>query len=550
MKALRLLALALVLPGFAAAAEIEFDPQASVSLPTLEVPVGVRATGMGEAYTAVGDDVYALHWNPAGLADMHDLELGLSETQWDASLGEQQDLVTYGQGVGLASGAAISADYFNLGDLEQRDENGNLLGSSSASVLEGSVGYGSSLLFKSLRAGVSLEFAQQSLYGVDQAGFGGGFGLLYDPLPRLVPGLTAGLAFNNLGVGLEGFKLPSTTQGGLALRLPDRNLILSVEAEAPFNSEPVLKAGFELGVNVLYLRAGYRQALGGNDVDEQSGFSAGVGFEQGPLRLDYSYTPYGDLSTVQRFEITVALPKDFFAPRVIYEEGTSGTAQAYFKQAQDLEAGGDNLRALIRYELCLDNYPDRLKAQPQAFYLEAVKQESLLETSLSQGGNEAQIHELTKESLNAAGQSMRAGHFKMAIVRLQQALRLDPQDQDLAKALKDDQNVLQGKLASARDAAHFGTKEGDLAMAVENYQALLALEPDDREALAFMTRNRDDLRALLQSMDRKASYFYVAGQMEEAIKVWSDGEALNYFGDVDFVRNLEKARKQLELLQQ
>ncbi|HTA16697.1 MAG TPA: hypothetical protein VK786_03005, partial [bacterium] len=333
-------------------------------------------------------------------------------------------------------------------------------------------------------------------------------------------------------------------------RLPDDNLILSVEAEAPFNSGPVLKAGFELGVDVLYLRAGYRQALEGADAYEQTGFSAGVGFKQGPLRLDYSYTPYGDLSTVQRFEITVALPKDFFAPQVVYEEGTSSTAQAYFKDAQDLEAGGDNLRALVHYELCLDNYPEELKAQPQAFYLEAVQKVAQLEALLSQGGNQAQIRELTRESLVAAGQSMKSGHFKMAIARLQQALRLDPQDLDLAYALKADQAVLLGKLASARDAAHFGAKEGDLAMAVDSYQSLLALEPDDAEALAFMARHRDDLRALLQSMDRKPSYFYVAGKMDEAIAVWSEGQALNYFGDVDFKRNLEKARKQLELQDQ
>jgi hypothetical protein len=550
MRKLRCLALVLALPGFAAAAQIEFDPQASVSLPTLEVPVGVRATGMGEAYTAVGDDVYALHWNPAGLADMHDYELGLSETQWDAALGEQQDLLTYGQGIGSSAGAALSVDYFGLGSLEERDEYGNLLGSSSASVLEGSAGYGTGLLIKGLRAGLSLEFAQESLYGVDEAGFGAGFGLLYNPVPTLVPGLTAGLAFNNLGMGLEGFTLPGTAQAGLALRLPEQNLILSVEAEAPFKSGPVLKAGFELGVDVLYLRAGYRQALEGADAYEQSGFSAGVGFKQGPLRLDYSYTPYGDLSTVQRFEITVALPKTFFAPRVVYEEGTSSTAQAYFNQAQDLEAGGDNLKALVRYELCLDNYPEQLKAQPQAFYLEAVNKVAQLEDSMSQGGDQAQIRELTHESLAAAGLSMKTGRYMTAITRLQQALRLDPQNPVLADALAHDQAVLAGKLSVARGAARFGSKEHDLGMAVENYRALLALEPDDREALAFMKRHRDDLRALLQSMDRKASYLYVAGQLEEAIKVWTDGQALNYFGDVDFERNLGKARKQLELLNQ
>src|ERR1700730_6994694 len=34
----------------------------------LSIPVGARAIGMGEAYTAQADDVSSLYWNPAGLA--------------------------------------------------------------------------------------------------------------------------------------------------------------------------------------------------------------------------------------------------------------------------------------------------------------------------------------------------------------------------------------------------------------------------------------------------------------------------------------------------
>src|SRR5690349_11381476 len=34
----------------------------------LKIPVGSRAIGMGEAYTALADDSYALAWNPAGMA--------------------------------------------------------------------------------------------------------------------------------------------------------------------------------------------------------------------------------------------------------------------------------------------------------------------------------------------------------------------------------------------------------------------------------------------------------------------------------------------------
>src|SRR5262247_2580132 len=34
----------------------------------LNIPVGARAIGMGEAYTAVADDASSLYWNPAGIA--------------------------------------------------------------------------------------------------------------------------------------------------------------------------------------------------------------------------------------------------------------------------------------------------------------------------------------------------------------------------------------------------------------------------------------------------------------------------------------------------
>src|SRR3954471_8079340 len=34
----------------------------------LKIPVGVRAVGMGEAFTAMADDSSALYWNPAGMS--------------------------------------------------------------------------------------------------------------------------------------------------------------------------------------------------------------------------------------------------------------------------------------------------------------------------------------------------------------------------------------------------------------------------------------------------------------------------------------------------
>ena len=42
----------------------------------LRIPVGARASGMGDAYTAVAEDASATWWNPAGLAFINRTETG------------------------------------------------------------------------------------------------------------------------------------------------------------------------------------------------------------------------------------------------------------------------------------------------------------------------------------------------------------------------------------------------------------------------------------------------------------------------------------------
>ena len=52
-------------------------PEAGFGEPWNSVGVGVRAIGMGSAFTAVSDDLSGLYWNPAGIVRMKDNQLGL-----------------------------------------------------------------------------------------------------------------------------------------------------------------------------------------------------------------------------------------------------------------------------------------------------------------------------------------------------------------------------------------------------------------------------------------------------------------------------------------
>src|SRR5690349_12762060 len=48
----------------------------------LKLGAGPRAVAMGDAQVGVADDVYATYWNPAGLAQLQNREVGFTQTQY------------------------------------------------------------------------------------------------------------------------------------------------------------------------------------------------------------------------------------------------------------------------------------------------------------------------------------------------------------------------------------------------------------------------------------------------------------------------------------
>ncbi len=526
-----------------AAAQIEFDPAAGQAFPALAIPVGVRATGMGDAATAFGGDVYSLARNPAGLSGVEGFELGLAHNEWASSLGLKQELLFYGQGLGRGSALALSLNYVALGSLERRASSGALEGSLAASFAALSLGYARPLL-GGMTWGAALEAMNLSLYDAGLTSFGGSLGLLWQGSR-----FRGGLSLNHLGAGLQGFQAPASLNAGAAAMFMHDSLALGLDAELPFSATPLLKAGLEYSAGSLALRAGWRQPLGGAESVAQAGPTAGAGFRAGLLRLDYSFAPSGELSTAHRLQATLDLPANFFRARLVSgPEVSSATAQAMYEEASGMERQGEVLKALIQYQRAVEAYPPALKASPQPFYTASLKKVEELQARLSKGGDQGQIQKLSKESLVSADKELKAGRYKEAITLLKQAALIDPGNPAISRMLEEARGALNARLATFRDAAHFGESGKDLAMAVENYRKLLALAPGDSEAQEYMNRHRAEIKELLAGYDRKGIYFYVAGKLEEALKAWSDGEALDYFGDLDFKRNIDKARRRLELM--
>ncbi len=542
----------LLLPVFLAAsklmasssASIDLYSAAGVSFPTLAVPVGVRAIGMGEAYTSAGNDVYTLHWNPAGMAKISGFQLGLAHNEWSSALGLRQEFLSYGQSLGQSSGFGLSVNYFSLGNLDTRDASGALQGQSGAFAFTGSGGYGWSMLDQDrLKLGLAFEFGMQTLFATSQNGFGGSLGLLYD----ISKEFSAGLSVNHLGTGTGGFAPPQSVNFGLSTLLLNKNLTLALDGAMPFASDPMVKAGLEFTLGVLALRGGYRYAIGAKDGDVQSGVSAGAGFKAGAFAIDYAFVPYGEISTTHRVAATIQLPDDFFKPKIIGSEATSTTAKTYYDKASDLEKKGDSLMALMQYQRAEELYPQKLRAKPQKFYLTTLQKIKDLKTEISKRGDGGQSSKLAKENVAKAQELISARRYKEAFEPLQLAKKLDPNNANVDRLMKEARSGLEDRLGGYRREARAADKAGKLAEAIDNYKKVLGVDSSDSEALSFFNRRHPEIKNLLRTVHRKGIDQYVAGKVSEAVNIWTKGRALDYFGDVDFSRDIDKAKKLLDL---
>jgi tetratricopeptide (TPR) repeat protein len=525
-------------------AQIDLYSPAKISFPTLAVPVGVRAVGMGEAYTAAGNDVYALNWNPAGLARVPGFQLGLAHNEWSSQLGLRQEVLDYGMSMSQSSGFGIGIDYFSLGQLDQRASDGALQGQSGAFDFAASAGYGWSMLDQDrLKLGLNAEFGMESLFSSSQSGFGGNLGLLYE----FTHDYSLGISLNHLGTGTGGFMPPSAASFGLSGLFLNHGLTVDVDGMVPFNADPLIKAGLEFNFGVLSLRGGYRYDVGAKPGDVQSGLSAGAGFKAGFFDIDYAFVPYGDLSSTHRVAATIELPADFFKPKIIGADATTTTAKSFYDKGMAFRKGGDLLQALVSFQRAEESYPEKFKGSPQKFYLETKQQIKDIQTEMNKRGGSAQLKQAVQKYLGKAQEYLDARRYKDAINELQNAKQIDPQNTEIEAKLKEARGALQEHIRGYLAEAKAADRDGRLIVALDNYIKIIKIDPSEVEANAFLNNRRTEFEAQLKGIHRKGIDLYVAGKVEEAVKVWEKGRVLDYWDSVKFERDIEKARKLLDL---
>ncbi|MBD3347752.1 MAG: PorV/PorQ family protein [Candidatus Eisenbacteria bacterium] len=269
------------------------------------IGVGAGPSAMA-AYTAAPGDLWSLTYNPAGLAGVDRLKLGVSQIEWaeDTSFSYLGMGLPRGEG-GLAMGLA----YFDLGSVPVTDMYGTDLDESAEAYNFGFVGgYGFQVPnICNLKAGLSGHVIQASLDEETGTAIGLNMGLLYGLMENQVQ---LGVAARNLGTKIkideEEDEQNLTFAGGVSYstmkdQIPNVDLMIGADALLPKDQDVMFGVGGEIWLyQTLALRAGYQSG------SEFGNLSYGAGFRYSDFQLDYTYADYEDWEATHRISLTMA----------------------------------------------------------------------------------------------------------------------------------------------------------------------------------------------------------------------------------------------------
>lgn len=295
-------------PRPAAAAGFDAASAGTSSGQFLKIASGARGTAMGEAYSALADDAFALDWNPAGLINIRKNSLVMMHSPYLSS--SFADYVAYAETAGEVGSWGVSFKYMNYGKIDRTDSSGLTIGSFAPYDTAVNVGFACYITGFNLDPeqrfvlGATGKFVKSKILSDDNtvsADIGLNMPHMFDNRFRM--SLVAQNIMGTLRYDKEEAPLPLILRFGTLTKLGDYfNLTGDIVAQrdglpfAAVGAEVLLPLHKELD---FALRAG-ANTRGVTDLGGLRNVTLGGGARFSDYRVDYAFSPFGDLGTVHR----------------------------------------------------------------------------------------------------------------------------------------------------------------------------------------------------------------------------------------------------------
>lgn len=326
-------------------AKIKFSKVGTTSAQFLKIGVG-RATGMGDAFTAIADDASASYFNPAGLTQLSKREFFVNHIDWISDINHEYFCVALPiTNIGVL---ALSVTALTMGDMEKLtidDPATAIREDDSSGLYFGAMDLAFALSFarqitEKLAFGLTAKAINQSLYNLSGSAAALDFGLLYHTgfkslrLGAAITNFGTSMTYSGIGIQFQDTTfalkpraqylttptpLPVTFRFGIAydfLDDPINKLTFATDLLHPNDINETINFGLEYTYRKVFLvRAGYILNTDfeyAKAMKYQTGLSFGAGFMTNltpgvSLRLDYCYRDMGWLKGSHRLGAVVQL---------------------------------------------------------------------------------------------------------------------------------------------------------------------------------------------------------------------------------------------------